>query len=270
MDKMNVLSLFDGISCGRLALERAGVEVNNYYASEIDKYALKVSEANWSNIIRLGDVTQIDFDSLPKVDLLIGGSPCQSFSLIGKQKGFEDARGNLFFCFFDALHVLRSKNPDIKFLFENVKMAKANREIITEYLGVNPVRINSDLVSAQSRDRFYWANFDIKPIEDRTIMFSELFGEKPMLKNKGVWSYRAIDKSTCLDANYGKGIDNHGQRTSIEREKLTPEQCEILQTLPKGYTVGVSNTQRYKMIGNAWTVDLIAEIFENLKEVNNG
>lgn len=140
---MNVLSLFDGISTGRLALERAGIKVDKYYASEIDTRAIKISKANWDDVVQLGDVNGIDVDTLPKIDLLIGGSPCQGFSRAGKGLNFKDPRSRLFFKFVEILEALRVKNPDIKFLLENVNMAHEWRDIITEYLGVEPVLIDS-------------------------------------------------------------------------------------------------------------------------------
>ena len=145
---MNVLSLFDGMSAGMLALERAGVEVDNYFASEIDKHAIKVSQKNYPEIVQVGDVTQIDVSKLPKIDLLIGGSPCQGFSLAGKQIAFDDPRSMLYFAYERILKELQAINPNIKFLLENVKMKQEFKDVITSRLGVEPVAINSNLVSA--------------------------------------------------------------------------------------------------------------------------
>jgi len=141
---MNVLSLFDGMSCGRIALSRAGIKVDNYYASELDKYAIKVTQANWPNTIQLGDVTKwrewdIDWSS---IDLLIGGSPCQGFSFAGKQLAFNDPRTALFFVYVDILNHIRTVNPDVKFLLENVKMKQEYLYVISEYLNCKPVFIN--------------------------------------------------------------------------------------------------------------------------------
>ena len=177
---MNILSLFDGISVGYLALQRAGVEVNKYYASEIDEYAIQVSEKNYPDIIRLGDVQDwkrwdIDWSS---IDLLIGGSPCQGFSFAGKQLNFEDERSKLFFEYVDILNHLKAVNPDIKFLLENVRMKKEYQDIITEHLGVQPVMIDSTLVSAQRRKRVYWTNIaDIKPPCDKGILLKDIVHE---------------------------------------------------------------------------------------------
>lgn len=151
---INVLSLFDGISCGQVALERAGIKVNNYFASEIDKHAIKVTQSNYPNTIQIGDVTKVKGADLPKIDLLIGGSPCQGFSFAGKQLNFNDIRSKLFFEFVRLLEETKPKY----FLLENVKMKKEYQNIITEYLEVEPITINSNLLSAQNRTRYYWTN----------------------------------------------------------------------------------------------------------------
>ena len=167
---MNVFSAFDGISTGRLALERAGIKVDNYFASEIDQRAIKISRANWDDVVQLGDVNQIDVDALPRIDLLIGGSPCQGFSREGKGLNFNDPRSILFFKFVELLEALRVKNHDIKFLLENVNMAHEWRDVITKYLGVNPVLVDSRKKSAAARERIYWTNiWDIPQPEDMGI-----------------------------------------------------------------------------------------------------
>lgn len=178
---MNVLSLFDGMSCGRIALERAGIQVNQYYASELDKYAIKVTQANWPETIQLGDVTKwrewdIDWSS---IDLLIGGSPCQGFSFAGKQLAFDDPRSKLFFVYSDILtHIDNERDKagktEVKFLLENVKMKKEFLEIISDHLGVKPVFINSALVSAQNRQRYYWANWDFEQPEDKGLVLADI------------------------------------------------------------------------------------------------
>lgn len=173
---MNVLSLFDGMSCGMLALERAGIPVNKYYASEIDKYAIKVSEKNYPNIVRLGDITlwrtwELDWAS---TDLVIGGSPCQGFSSSGKQQNFEDPRSKLFFVFVEVLEHIQSYNPDVKFLLENVVMKKEWIAKISEYIGCEPALINSALVSAQSRKRLYWCNWPVTQPEDKGILLKDI------------------------------------------------------------------------------------------------
>ncbi len=173
---MNVLSLFDGISCGIVALERNGVAINNYYASEIDKTATEISKKNYPNIKRLGDVTKwkqwdIDFGS---IDLLLAGSPCQGFSSSGKGLNFEDPRSKLFFVLIDILNHIKKLNPNVKFLLENVKMKKEWTDTITEYIGVDYEEINSRYFSAQNRVRYYWCNWDILPYEDKGIMLEDI------------------------------------------------------------------------------------------------
>ncbi len=152
-----MLSCFDGISAGQLALQRAGIKVDNYYASEIDKYAITITQKNFPNTIQLGDINNWKNWNLPKIDLIIGGSPCQGFSNAGKGLNFDDPRSKLFFVFVD---ILKYFNPEY-FLLENVKMKKEWEAILTEYVGVNPILINSALVSAQSRKRLYWTIFQI-------------------------------------------------------------------------------------------------------------
>lgn len=175
---MRVLSLFDGMSCGRLALHRAGVPVTQYIASEIDKYAIHVARANWSDIIHLGDVREVrklvELGVFGKIDLLIGGSPCQGFSMAGKGLAFDDPRSALFFEYVAILNALRKQNPDIKFLLENVKMKKEHLAVIDEHLGVKSVVINSALVSAQNRVRHYWANWPISQPADRGIYLRDI------------------------------------------------------------------------------------------------
>ncbi len=267
---MRVLSLFDGISCGRLALERAGIPVEKYYSSEIDKWAIKISESNYPDIIRLGDVRNVE---PVDVDLVIGGSPCQGFSLVGKKLNFEDPRSQLFFEYVRLIHQIRPKY----FLLENVPMKQESQDVISSFLGVEPVMIDSALVSAQQRKRLYWANFPITQPEDKGIVLKDILesDKVAVTKSHGELYYRA-HKSTCLDASYYKGADNRGQRTGCievghaelnghdflkrvyspegksptltaicggnqERKvaldasrwrKLTPIECERLQTLP--------------------------------------
>lgn len=259
---MNVLSLFDGMSCGQLALKRAGIEYENYFASEIDKYAIKVSSENFPNTIHLGDVTKINYFDLPKIDLLIGGSPCQGFSFAGKQLNFEDPRSKLFFEFVEALEILKPKY----FLLENVKMKKEYQEVISELLGVQPIEINSSLVSAQNRKRLYWTNIPVAEIEPKQVYLKDLIES----------GFVDRDKSHCLDASYyhGSNLRNYivkrrrqivFERTMpISFRKLTVLECKRLQTVPDDYKMNVSNSQAYKMLGNGWTVDVIAHIFKGI------
>lgn len=286
MRKLNVLSLFDGISAGKIALGRVGIEVNNYYASEVDKYAIQVSQNNYPNIIQLGDVTKwnewdIDWSS---IDLVIGGSPCQGFSFAGKQLNFDDDRSKLFFEFVNIVNKVKENNTDMNFFLENVRMKKEYQDVISEYMGVEPIMINSSLVSAQNRVRLYWTNIDnVTQPEDKGIVLKDIIldevEEKYYLTAEAVdymsglrngkprWEYHKnpIDgKSACLTANMYKGVPYGVVKERMR--KLTPLECERLQTFPDKYTEGVSNSQRYKALGNSWTVDVIAHIFKEIKK----
>ncbi len=173
---MNVLSLFDGMSCGMIALDRLGIKVDNYYASEIDKYAIQVSQANYPEIIQVGDITKLDLSTLPQIDLVMGGSPCQGFSFAGKQLAFDDPRSALFFEFYKAISYLQPKY----FLLENVRMKKEYLDIISEYMGVEPIFINSSLVSAQSRQRYYWTNIpNVEQPKERGIVLRDILEDQP-------------------------------------------------------------------------------------------
>lgn len=205
---MNVLSLFDGISCGQVALKRAGIKVGEYYASEIDKHAIAVTQKNHPNTIQLGDVTAWRTWELPKIDLVIGGSPCQGFSFAGKQLNFDDPRSRLFFDYVDILKHLKPKY----FLLENVKMKKEYQDIISDYLGVEPIEINSNLVSAQNRRRLYWTNIPgVKLPEDKGILLKDIVHEN-------TWTDR--DKSLCLDASYYKGGNAKQYFTKSRRQQV--------------------------------------------------
>lgn len=180
---MNILSLFDGISCGRLALQRAGIEVENYFASEIDKFAMQVSAANWQDVRQIGDVCKVSAISLPKIDLLIGGSPCQGFSFAGKGLNFEDPRSALFFEYVRILNEARRINPNILFLLENVPMKREHQMVISKYLGVEPIEINARLVSAQNRNRLFWTNIKSQPFN----LFGDMVSMIPQPKDRGIF-----------------------------------------------------------------------------------
>ena len=178
MEAINVLSLFDGISTGRLCLEEAGIPVRNYFASEIDKNPIKISKANWGDITYLGDVNKIDIEALPKIDLIIGGSPCQGFSRAGLGLNFEDPLSKLFFKYVEILDLLKKKNPEIKFMLENVLMAHEWRDVISEYLGVEPILIDSKRLGAAMRERNYWTNIEgIEQPEDQGIKLVDILDE---------------------------------------------------------------------------------------------
>lgn len=378
---MKVLSLFDGMSCGRIALDQLNIPVEKYYASEIDKYAMQVSQANYPEIIQVGDICNLDAKDYQDVDLIIAGSPCQGFSFAGKQLAFDDPRSALFFEFIRLLKEIKPKY----FLLENVRMKKEFLQVISQQVsecypeiafGIEPIFINSSLLSAQSRQRFYWTNIPgIQEPEDQGIVLSDILEDNFDSER---------DKSHCIDANYYKGasveqykkksrrqlvnkpiqvgtaidinghdilkrvysqdgksptvntcqggnrepkvvtggefrarsIDENGNKVfwkdtkpqqmlelkkdslvvSLIREKsktvrsggrgsydrhewdsvdklhwrkLNPKECERLQTVPDDYTNHVSNTQRYKMLGNGWTVAVIKHIFQNMDYEGN-
>lgn len=362
-----VLSLFDGMSCGQLALQKLGIKVKQYYAAEIDKHAIQVTQHNFPNTIQLGDVTKVFAKDLPKIDLLIGGSPCQGFSFAGKQLAFDDPRSKLFFEF---VRLKNECNPTY-FMLENVKMKKEFEIIISKYMGVAPIEINSALLSAQNRVRLYWTNIANEPYglfgdmqcmipqpKDKGILLRDILEsdvpdkyyitlkaidrlnkafllgikakidpdksgtitiknqsgqlaidnsttlivasrgrnpENPKSRESGLETEQMLEprfdgKTNCLTSvqkdNYvvyadGYEQDNRAyfdsgksgtldikparQKVLLEAEwkirRLTPTECERLQTVPDGYTSIVSDTQRYRMLGNGWTVDVIAHIF---------
>jgi len=274
----NVLSLFDGMSCGQLALDTLGIKVNNYFASEIDPYAIKIAKKNYPNTKHIGSVVDVKGTDLPKIDLLIGGSPCQSFSNAGERTGM-DGKSKLFWEF---VRILKETNPTY-FLLENVRMKKEWENIITEQLGVKPILINSRLVSAQNRPRLYWTNIpNIEQPLDRGLLLKDILQETwddkfnlsekacdymSRLRNgKPRWEYHTNPlngKSACLTANMYKGVPYGVIKEQLRR--LTPVECERLQTVPDNYTAGVSDTQRFKMLGNGWTIDVIAHILMNMK-----
>ena len=298
---MKILSLFDGISCARVALERAGIPVEVYYASEVDKYAMQISAKNYPDIVQVGSVVGLDTTQFKDVDLMVGGSPCQDLSIAkNNRKGLDGARSGLFW---EYVRILKEVKPKY-FILENVaSMPKEAKEIISEALGVQPIMINAALVSAQNRKRLFWTNIPgvVQPT-DREIYLQDILesGENAVQKNS--WKYKegkprfyegkcptlsanmgtagghvpyaVPDKSYCIDANYHEGA-NWEQYTKKKRRqlviddgdlrKLTPIECERLQGLPDNYTEGVSNTQRYKCLGNAFNVDVVAHILSFIK-----
>jgi len=340
---MRVVSLFDGMGCGYESLKRAGIPVDVYYASEIEKYPMTIAKKNHPWIVHMGDVENwkewtIDWS---KIDLLIAGSPCQGFSFAGKQLAFDDPRSKLFFVFVDILNHIRSVNPNVKFLLENVKMKKEYLDIISEQVGVEPVFINSALVSAQNRQRYYWANWEFGQPDDLGIKLVSVLEDDPLeftlmsdkfvnrqsgraclmdaskekaanlsameyVKNGRQGDYLLCDiKGGAIRGRYlidGVRQDGHmkvagltkqmlevrdddktNALTTVQKDtvvvkecgvktynrKLTTIECERLQTLPDNYTEGVSNTQRYKMLGNGWTVSVIAFIIKQLVQQND-
>lgn len=276
---LNVLSLFDGMSAGMLALERAGVSVDNYFASEIDKHAIKVSQKNYPGIIQVGDVCNLDSDSLPEIDLLIGGSPCQSISTLGDGSGLNGSSG----LFYQYLRLKKEKNPKY-FLLENVVGNKDAIKAISDLMGVEPILFNSNLVSAQNRSRYYWTNIPFVLPENKGIKLLDILDETPdgtsvlsearlrwLLSDKGQEClkkrYASLDpeKASCLTARSDASWNCNYVTRNEKITKLTCSEYEKLQTVPIGYTESVSSSQRYKMLGNGWTVDVIAHIFQGLK-----
>ena len=279
---MNVLSLFDGLSCGQLALTKANIEYDTYFASEIDKDAIKVCMANFPNTIQVGDVSKLTIDNLPKIDLLIGGSPCQGFSFAGEQLNFDDERSKLFFEYARLKNELKPKY----FLLENVRMKKEYQNVITEYLGVRPIEVNSSIFVPQNRPRLYWTNIptnfngisnDVK-LKDILLPDNDVRLEKFMLSDKAIeymsrlrngkprWEYHTNPlngNSACLTANMYKGVPYGVIKEKLRR--LHPIECERLQGVPDNYTEMVSTTQRLKMLGNGWTIDVIAEILKGIQ-----
>ncbi len=376
---MNVLSLFDGMSCGQLALNKAGFYIGKYYASEIDKYAIKVTHANYPGTIQLGDITKwrewdIYFSS---IDLVLAGSPCQGFSFAGKGLNFKHERSKLFFVFVEILNHIKELNPKVLFLLENVMMKREHEWVISRYMGVNPIQINSALLTAQNRVRNYWTNINQRPVglfgylepdilqpKDKGILLKDILesevDEKYFISEKALqrvlrtrWSNPQFnpektgtlllknnsgqmsvdngttliidvegnpknnqDKAACLSGGAHSG-GNHsdmdlivqcvamrgrnivdGKRkdylgapteqrleanengktnthTSVQKDnlllsnsrirRLTEIECERLQGVSDNFTNHVSSTQRYKMLGNGWTVDVIAHILSYIK-----
>lgn len=293
------------MSCGQIALQKAGISYQNYFASEIDKHAIKVTQHNFPKTIQLGSVTEVKAENLPKIDLLIGGSPCQGFSFSGKQLNFEDPRSKLFFEFVRLLAECKPKY----FMLENVVMKKEYQDVISEHLGVEPVKINSSLLSAQNRERLYWANFDIKQPNDKGIELDDILETDDMI-NPAAIRGRKLNKATIL----GRRLNERGVRDDYNKEVpitqclevratntnksnclTTVEKDNVLTIMPIGrhrdafknklpfryYTLKeycrlqtvpetffdnvVSESQAKKMLGNGWTVDVIAHNLSFLK-----
>lgn len=266
---MNVLSLFDGISVGQLALNTANKPITNYFASEIDINAIKITNINFANTKQLGDIKNIQASNLPKIDLLIGGSPCQGFSKAGKREGLNDNRSFLFFEYVRLLNTLQPKY----FFLENVKLNKENEKIFNDNLKVQGITINSALVSKQNRVRTYWTNIPLQKIIDKELYYNKYLYQLPHGYVKS--SVKLYKKYPTLVAQSPSSkyrlIEDESKVNESEfdiRYKysrcLTAEECEELQTLPIGYTSGVAKTNRYKIIGNSWTHNVILEFFKNL------
>lgn len=294
---MIVLSLFDGISCGQLALQRAGIPVEKYYSSEIDKYAIKITQKNFPNTIQLGDVNKIDFTQfIGKIDLLIGGSPCQDLSNYkydrGDVKGLDGKKSSLFYYYVKALKIIKPKY----FLLENVaSMEQKWIDIISTELGVTPVLINSALVCAAERKRLYWTNININKIQDKGLVIKDILQNKSEVATKYYYGNKYPITIHSVNKKVAATIHLNGHRQTKEVyspnfkcntllcdgnggnlvkkvltdngvRKLTPIEYERLQTLPDNYTEGLSDSRRYSVIGNGWTVDVISHIFSSINE----
>lgn len=289
---MKVLSLFDGMSCGMIALERLGFKVDNYYASEIDKPAIKVSAVNYPSIVRIGDVTKVSYKEgilytelgefeIGDVDLLLAGSPCQSISRLGDGTGLDGKSG----LFYEFLRIKDEVKPN-KYLLENVCGNKKAVNTISEIMGTQPLHINSALVSAQTRNRLYWT--DIEGVElpyDKGFYLQDVLEEglpelSILTPGRAKWvtseksaecfakRYAVIDpkKANCLTARSDASWNSNYVTRQGQVTRLTPKEYERLQTVPEGYTKAARTSERYKMLGNGWTVDVIAHILSYLKD----
>lgn len=311
---MRVLSLFDGIACGRLALERASIKVDEYFASEVCNYSIKIATKNFPDIIEVGDIRDINGNDFKNIDLLIGGSPCQSFSFAGKQigmvtktkqdvvnleqylklkeEGFEFEGYS--YLFWEYVRILKEVKPKY-FLLENVKMAKKWENVISEALGVEPILINSELVSAQSRERLYWTNIpNITQPQNKHIYIDDIVQndiEHTYLPRTRLdynnYDKSKVDKSVFKNTatqignsrKFGNAVRSNGKAFTLRRvnpngiidengniREFTPIEAERLQTLPDNYTLidGIKKLERFEAVGNGWTVDVIVHILKNL------
>jgi site-specific DNA-cytosine methylase len=297
---MNVLSLFDGMSCGQIALDQLGINVDNYFASEVDPHAIATSTKNYPNTKHIGSVTEVVASSLPKIGLLIGGSSCQNFSFAGSRQGMKTEdnieilnleqylslkkEGFKFhgesYLFWEYVRILKETEPTY-FLLENVVMSKKWQDVISEALGIEPIAINSRHFSAHNRPRIYWTNIPIDEYSENTNdsnIYDILEPNAKFNSNYANWMlnkwgdktrldafFNASGKASCLTANMAKGQKaTYCVNDAKEIHKFTPIECERLQTVPDNYTAGVANSHRFKMLGNGWTVSVIKHLFKNL------
>lgn len=329
----NIISLFNGMNCGRIAADNAGIKVDNYFSSEIDEYANKITRKNNPDTVFLGGVEHVHYFNtglatqrasgswidIPNslCDLLIGGSPCQD--LRPGRDGLRGKKSKLFYEYLRVLNQIREHNPEVEFLFENVcRISNEDKNIISDLLGVQPLKINSALVSAQNRERYYWTNINVKempadqgvtindilePVVDEKYYLSEkaiayinvderikkkytaINGEKALTLQHNYsssWNGTFLcvvcngrvdtEKANTLTQRYSKGVETFGGNPFLydgnRFRKFTPTECEALQTIPKGYTEGVSDSRRYNMLGNGWTEKIIRHILSYSKHAN--
>lgn len=290
---MNVFSGFDGMSCGQLALKKAGFKVNKYYASEIEKASIAVAQYNFPETIQLGDICNIDASKLGKITLLMSGSPCQDLSGIQGEAG-EGLDGSKSKLFFEFVRVLKESKPKY-FLLENVEMKKEYEDIISELLGVKPVRINSNLFAPQNRPRLYWTNIKIPPlpVAECDLSLSDIMEPISNIQEKEFYNvdftyhqegpvaatlnfnhnyqmtkrcYRESSKSPCLTVIGGGGHEKKVMQNFRPR-KMSPLEYERAQTVPDNYTLapGIIPNKRRSMCANGWTIDVIAHILSGME-----
>lgn len=284
-DGINVLSFFDGMACGRIALDRAKIKVNKYLAAEIKPHAIKVAKKNYPDIIHIGDVMELNWFGLPRIDLFIGGSPCQDITRLKPGANVYSDKSKLFFEYVRVLKELQKINPKMNFLLENVVGDKTSIDVISEYLEVKPIRINSNLVSYQNRDRYYWTNIDnVEKPTDLKISFQDFKDTDDEYISKF-----KVNRTASREIMWGNGINgkcpNVTHRSKIncltvKQDRwsnsglveykdfcryLTTRELEMAQTVPIGYTDCLSKNQAEDVLGDGWTIDVIAHIFKNIK-----
>jgi DNA-cytosine methyltransferase len=295
---MKILSLFDGISCAQIALNKLGIKYDNYFASEICKNAIKVTQDNYPDTIQLGDVTNWKDWKLPKIDMICAGFPCQSWSKAGLQGGFKDERGKLAYVLADIFRHLKEQNPNLIFLFENVEMGKEKLNDLNELFGCEGVKINSSLLTAQRRGRVYWTNLKIDSIEDKQIKFQDILDDGLAEKEKAYciklcrgnardyFKKKQTNIVFCpnkhgkykvenglVSMTFPKGKDPNELFTfkcaipdgNYDVRPLNRNEVERLQTIPQNYTNAVSVSAAHNLMGNSWTVDVICHILKNVK-----
>lgn len=278
MTRYNILSLFDGGGTGHYVLKKIGFPIRNYFASEIDRHAITAAKCNNPETVHIGDVSKITAQSLPLIDILIGGSPCQGFSMSGKQLNFNDPRSVLFF---DYVHLLKECNPKY-FMLENVVMKQEYSDIISEYLGTTPIRLNSSYTSAQNRERLYWANFPITAPENKNINLVDILETKEMCNPAAIRGRKLLGDSFYTQQLEVKDSTKMNCLTTVKKDtvltnlshgKYVPdyafrhltitERCRLMN-LPDNYCKSISDSQAVKLTGNGWDAGMVEHIFNCL------